>query len=94
MVSTSASRSGRHERTANGAFAVTFGKIPRPCLFESGGKPCAQLAQLRLFPLEESQAGPQGFARVLISAGGNQPVDEIGLRIGQYDVSCSHAAGL
>ena len=38
MVWSSTSCSGRRKRAANRLFAIPFGKIPRPCLFESGGK--------------------------------------------------------
>ena len=39
-----------------------------------------------------SQAGAQGFAGILITAGRDQPVDQIGLRVCKNDISRGHEA--
>ena len=92
------------KRSTDGMLAVSFGQVLRSCLLVSNGQPRAQQAQLGLFAFEEPQAGAQGFAGILITAGTDQTVDQIGLvtpgtdqtvdqvglRVRQNDVSRCH----
>ena len=74
--------------------AITLREISGSCLLDCGGEPRAQVPQFGFFPFEEPQAGTQSFAGILVTAGGNEPVDELGLRARQDDVSGDHGLDL